>query len=520
MTRPLLEPGRTCATLVDPPRSGVLVDGHDFYRAVYDACLAAKRTILMTGWQFASGVELVRGDEAAGCGHPTELLAFLKELCEQRPELEVYLLAWDASAVFTFEREPLQKLRFWRKGHERIHYEMDNAHPVGASHHQKLIVVDRGIAFVGGMDVCTSRWDRREHAAASAERARSPWGSYAPYHDVQAFVGADTARACAAIDILRGWFCERWLGATGTPLVLPDVAPAAIAITPSFVVEAPRVGLTRTLPAQDEPPTELVKEIYELHLRAIAEAQRLIYIENQYFSSNELGDAFVRRMTSDGPPLEIAIVLPDKSAGWKERISIGAYQQRILARLTEVAARTGHRLGVYYQCAPADDGEVPVFVHAKVLAVDDRFLLVSSANTSNRSMTFDSELGLAWEAPAPTVSLRDARIELLREHCGMSDAEALRELTEITGLVDRLDALATARSHRLRMHRRNVDEKPGWLLSKLLPSESPMDPDHSMVEELLPEGGSLLDRLLRDPLMLISNRGRIAGRKLRRAIRR
>src|SRR5690606_21863890 len=130
------------------------------------------------------------------------------------------------------------------------------------------------------------------------------------------------------------------------------------------------------------------------------------------------------------------------------------------ARLGEVAARTGHHLGVYYTCAPGKDGDVPVFIHSKVLAVDDRFLLVSSANASNRSMGFDTELGLAWEAPAATPSLRAARIELLAEHCGLPADLVVSVLGPTAGLVGRLDGLARAATHRLRIHRRNEDEKP------------------------------------------------------------
>lgn len=406
----ILVPGLTCAERFPESKSGVLVDGRDFYKAFYEAACKAQRTILMTGWQFASKVELLRGDDAKDCEHPTRLVEFLRELCEQKPELEIYMLAWDASAIFTFEREPLQRLMFHVKGHDRIHYKMDNRHPTGASHHQKLIVVDDAVAFVGGMDVCNSRWDDRQHCADAELRCQGR-RKYAPYHDVQAYVTG------APVQRLRAWFCDRWKLATGDTLELPAVESAPIAIEPSFDVAAPAIGLTRTLPRMHDPVCAPVRELYELHMRAIANAERVIYIENQYLSSDEIADAFERRMIARcEPPLEIAIVLPEKSAGFKERISIGVYQQRILERLGKVAARTGHRFGVYYSCAPGKDGDVPVFVHAKVLAVDDRFLLVSSANTSNRSMGFDTELGIAWEAPEPTESLRSARVDLMAEH--------------------------------------------------------------------------------------------------------
>ena len=48
--------------------------------------------------------------------------------------------------------EPLQRLMFHVHGCDRIKYKMDNRHPRGASHHQKLIIVDNSIAFLGGAD--------------------------------------------------------------------------------------------------------------------------------------------------------------------------------------------------------------------------------------------------------------------------------------------------------------------------------------------------------------------------------
>lgn len=501
----ILIPGLTCASLHDAPRSGVLVDGRDFYLAVHEAACRAERSILMAGWQFSSKIPLVYGDDATGCEYPTTLVDFLRALCEERPELEIRILAWDASAVFTFEREPLQRFFFHVRGHERIHYKMDNAHPFGASQHQKLVIVDRSIAFVGGMDITSSRWDDRAHRAENPHRRRGG-RPYGPYHDVQAYVTGD------AVDVLRGWFAERWRRATGDEL--PAVVPPRreLEIRPSFEVDAPCIGLVRTLPRMKDhdPPLPPVTELYELHLRAIALAERSIYLETQYFSCDELCEALERRMAARGPatgqpPLEIAIVLPQKSAGFKERIAIGVYQQRILERLGEAAARTGHHLGVYYSAAPGPEGDVPVFIHSKVLAVDDRFLLVSSANAANRSMGFDTELGIAWEAPVPTPSLRNARIDLLAEQCGLpKEAGAL--LAEPAGLVARLDELARSKQHRLRIHERNVDEKPGPLLAKLIPEETPFDPDDpKSMEKMLPDPGLWLDKLIRDPVVIVGN---------------
>jgi phosphatidylserine/phosphatidylglycerophosphate/cardiolipin synthase-like enzyme len=510
MSKPLLIPGETCASIVANSRGGLLVDGRDFYRAFYEAACNAQRTIVMAGWQFSSGVELVRGDDATACDLPTTLIDFLAELCKRRPDLNIYMLPWDSSPVFTFEREPLQRLRFYLKGHPRIHWKMDNCHPPGASHHQKLIAIDRAIAFVGGMDLCNSRWDERSHEAVAANRC-SGGRTYTPYHDVQAYVTGD------AVDILRGWFCDRWKLAAGYTLELVECPKRSIEIKPTFEVHAPRLALARTLPKLNDHPHEEVRELYHLHARAIGSAKHVIYIENQYFSSDEIARALETRMRQDtAHPVEIVMLLPQKSAGFKERVSIGVYQAQLLEHLTAVAAETGHHFGVYYQVAHGSAEDIPVFIHAKVLAVDDRFLLVSSANTSNRSMGYDTELGLAWAAPEATPSLHNARMELLGEHLGVSRDEADALLGPSTqGLVKRLDEIATARSHQLRIHHRNRDEKPGPFLKKLIPDRPVFDPhsESHLKEGLLPEPGTLLDRLLREPLSLFGEKARRLGKR-------
>ena len=79
-------------------------------------------------------------------------------------------------------------------------FRLDDRHPLGASHHQKVIVVDDDVAFVSGFDLAPSRWDTSEHACRASvarERHRRPT---APFHDVGAMVeGPCAARAGGAV---------------------------------------------------------------------------------------------------------------------------------------------------------------------------------------------------------------------------------------------------------------------------------------------------------------------------------
>jgi hypothetical protein len=111
---------------------------------------------------------------------------------------------------------------------------------------------------------------------------------------------------------------------------------------------------------------------------------------------------------------------------------------------------------VYYPVARSEDGQdIPIYLHAKVMLIDDRFLTVGSANCTNRSMAVDTELNVAWEALADGGelgrSIRSARISLLREHCGAPGGRT-PEVESVAGLVRRLDALARSGRGALRPH--------------------------------------------------------------------
>jgi phospholipase D1/2 len=508
MTTSILAPGGACGVIVDSPRSGLLIDGHDYYRAVYDACRQAKKSILMLGWQFDSGVELLRGAEAEDADHPLGLLGFLSSLCEERPELRVYILTWRSSAVFALEREPFQSLTIRARSHENLRFELDGCHPLGASQHQKAVIVDRAIAMLGGMDLCNGRWDDRAHLADDPRRGRRPLRrqQYKPYHDTQAYVTGE------AVDTLRAWFVERWERGCNEKIVLEDAPRDPIAITPTLEITAPRVGLTRTMPEMEntDPPRPAITELRELHHCAIAAAERSIYIENQYFCSEEIRRALLDRMNRDDEPLEIVIVLPQRSGGLKEQIAVGVRQSEMLRELKAMAVRTGHHVGVYYVAAPGPDGDVPVFIHSKVMIVDDRLLLVSSCNTTNRSLGLDSELGVAWEAETEEPSIRQARIELLREHTGLDRFDAEERLAPQERLVARLDELARARTSRLRMHDMREDDQPGKAIAESLRENVALDPrDDDAYEDILPDPDQW-HRHVKDHMALVWRRLKIA----------
>lgn len=435
----ILADGRNCWKVPRARRASFLVDAAPYFAAFRQAVLRARRSVMIIGWDVDSRVRLVPGSDQPD-GAPAQLLPLLNHALERNDELRVYVLAWDFSVIYTFERELLPSYRFAWKGHPRLTFRLDDAHPMGASHHQKVVVIDDRVAFAGGVDLTSRRWDTSAHRVPDRDRVDAVGQPYPPMHDVQMIVDGDAARALG--DLARA----RWRAATGQVLA-PPAPPAedgpAAEDDPWPVELAPEmrdvpVGISRTVPALDRGPD--VQEVLALTLDAIAAARSWIYLESQYLTSAAVGQALARRLAEpDGP--EVVAVLPREECGWLERRSMGIMRARLLHKLQ--AADRHSRLRLYHPTVPGlTDGCLNV--HAKVLVVDDVLARVGSSNLSNRSMGIDTECDLVLDAGAePRLGRAIARFRarLLAEHLG-ADAEAVGQAVAASGsLIQAIDQL-------------------------------------------------------------------------------
>jgi phosphatidylserine/phosphatidylglycerophosphate/cardiolipin synthase-like enzyme len=447
----ILRPGRNCERVEPADSSGILVDARDYYLAFYEALLAARHTVLIAGWQFDSAVPLIRGEDAVGLQAPSELLPLLEHAIKARPELRIFVLAWDYSVLFAGEREWLQRVKFDWMTDERIRFVFDNEYPTGASHHQKLVAIDGSIAFTGGIDLCDARWDDSAHTIDNPLRFRLNGELQKSYHDVMAYC---TGPVVCSIERL---FCERWQRATGEALSLPPASRDKSAIFTLTALERAQpvhcseVAISLTFGEHPPSGTPKVEQIKALHEDAIARAEKLVYIETQYFTSRAVCTALIERMRSDHSKLEIVLVLPMGADTPKENFALGATQLAALCALRDAADEHGHALRILGSVAVREDGsEAPTFIHSKVLIIDNRLMTIGSANCTNRSMSFDSELNLVWECTddrSLSTSIARVRARLLSEHAGV-EHDAAFEQTE--GLVARIDALLGHSKLRLR----------------------------------------------------------------------
>lgn len=402
----MLIEGKNCWRRVHADRAAFLIDGAAYFDAFAHAALRARNSIIVIGWDFNSRTRLWAGDPPIDV--PAEMGDFLDFLVKRKRSLRIHVLDWDFPMMYAVNREFPPIFGLGWQPRRRIHLRFDCNFPIGGSQHQKIAVIDNAMAFVGGIDFATDRWDTPQHKADDARRTQGGV-VYPPVHDVM--IAVDGAAAVALGELAS----ERWRRATGEKLttIQNGLDPWPHDLLPDL--SNVMVGISRTEPAYGG--LDEVREVETLYVDMISSARKLVYIENQYFSSSRVGAAIEERLLREDSP-EIILVLRKCSDGWLEGPTMGMLRTQLLERLRR-ADRFG-RLHVFYPLVPGLENNC-INVHAKLCIVDDEVARVGSANLNNRSMGLDTECDVTVEADGAD-SVRRAiagfRNRLLAEHLG------------------------------------------------------------------------------------------------------
>jgi len=371
-----------------PARPGnqldVYIDGAAALAEVAAAIEAARSSIWLAGLYFSPDFRL-RADNAET----------LRELLARAAErVEVRLLAWGGAPLPLFhpDRKEVREMRERLVEGTRIVCALDDRERPMHCHHEKLVIVDGRIAFVGGIDLTTlggNRFDTPSHP---------PRGGVG-WHDAAARIEGPAVADVAA------HFALRWSETTGEEL------PAANSQQPAGGVE---LQVVRTVPnnVYDRLPRGDFR-ILDSYLRTLRSAERLIYLESQFLWSYELVSVLEEKLRN--PPVDdfrIVVVLPAHPNNGQEdtRGQLGV--------LVEADGGAGRFLA----CTLWQPGEPahPVYVHAKIGIVDDRWLTLGSANLNEHSFFNDTEVNVVTHDPGVA---RAVRLRLWSEHLGCDPSE-------------------------------------------------------------------------------------------------
>ena len=386
-----------------------LIDGEAFFGALHEALTNAESYVFIAGWCLTPYVPLRR--QTSEDLERTRLLDVLADVGHRVP---VRLLLWGgAPALIHPTRRTMRGVEAIINRREGdVLCRLDTTASPSHCHHQKAIVVDGRMAFVGGMDLTTfagDRWDRQDHPL----RAGVNW------HDAALRIEGE-----AVADVERN-FRQRWQAVTrGQPL------PSNRCIFDESCDT--HVQVIRTIPHGRyafAPKGEY--GIHHAYMHAIREAQDFIYIETQYLWSPEIMDALEEVIATRNPAtFRVVIILPARATSGKWD------NDQHVERLRRVDAGRGiFEAYSLYSSGPTTGDKAfsyrPIYVHAKIAIIDDEWMTVGSANLNNRGTVTDSEINLVVR---DRDIARTLRCELWSEHLGMSRGEV--ERSGATALVD------------------------------------------------------------------------------------
>jgi phosphatidylserine/phosphatidylglycerophosphate/cardiolipin synthase-like enzyme len=366
-----------------PPRGGnaieVLIDGEQALARIAEAIAGARSHVHIAGWCVTPEFALTHGEP------PTILRELLAETAARLP---VRVLLWAGAPLpfYPVSRRAVRQMRAVLCEGNDIACALDRHERPMHCHHEKLVIVDDEVAFVGGIDLTDFAGNRLDRAGHPARGALG-------WHDV-----ATVLHGPAVTDVARH-FALRWSEVTEERLPQPPEAGRAGDEELQIVRTVPE-RIYRALPRGEF-------SILESYLGALRSAQQLIYLENQFLWSAEV--VAVLRDKLRNPPHErfrLLLVLPAKP-------NSGADDTTGQLALLAAADGGAGRMLACTRYAVGGDAADRVYVHAKVGIVDDRWLTVGSANLNENSLFNDTEMNVVSHSPALA---RDTRLLLWSEH--------------------------------------------------------------------------------------------------------
>ena len=386
------EPGGWAHTASSAPRPGcgleLLADGAVALPRIAEAVRSARSHVHLAGWHFDPSFRL--GEDG-----PTvhELLA------DAATRVDVRVLAWAGAPmpVFHPDRREVRRAREELVRGTRVSMALDDRERPLHCHHEKLVVVDDEVAFVGGIDL-TGLAGNRLDSSRHLRRGEIGWHDSAVRLDGP--IVADVARH----------FLMRWRAVANGNAPEPGV--------PSAAGDGVETQFVRTVPEKlYEPCRDGEWSILESYLRALRAAERFVYLESQFLWSPEVTFVLaekLRRPPCDG--FRVITLLPARPNNGSDdsRGQVGL--------LIDADRQSGDDTTRFLACTlfqPGPGGK-PVYVHSKAAVVDDAWLTVGSANLNEHSLFNDTEANVVVR---DETLVREARLRLWEEHLERPRAE-------------------------------------------------------------------------------------------------
>ncbi|HET7148578.1 MAG TPA: phospholipase D family protein [Candidatus Nitrosopolaris sp.] len=423
-------------------RVTLAIDGQETFALMYERIFKAKTSILIANYELDPRLRFVRGDSQSSqfidnkspssiTSEPENIKAFhqnytaspLQDLIFEKTKqgVEVKIIVWQPKLVIRLlptahkrglsgrvgELEPLERLVQHSKIAKNLMVRVDSTAPTFTSgHHEKFIVIDNKIGFCGGLDLSHGKWDTSSHDFDNPLRDQNA----EPWHDVHAMVEGPV------VTDLIYHFMQRWTYST-----TKDIDQAKrIKIEPSFEnqnstgdTEVIALRTWKQLNNNDDGSS-----ILSWYAAMFRKAKYSIYIENQFAFQNEFITRLLVKRLQEEQNLKVIVVspmepnLPGFIFGFVSKESIN-HVNRNLERLRKAGDGRVNTYCLISQDNIANEKRKQIYVHAKVMIVDDKWITIGSANMDNDGYKNSTEVDLGITSP---VIAQQFRVKLWREH--------------------------------------------------------------------------------------------------------
>lgn len=455
------------------------IDGQENLRLMYEKMRQAKSSIYIANYDLDPDLSLVRGDlrsfhifdlVASPCRSESLITSnnsdndngpnnnnrdndkyhSLQDLLieKARQNVDIKILVWEPRLIIRKlpgikkrglegREKKIEVIKQLAKDYDlehRISIRLDSKAPTSTSgFHEKITIIDNQIGFCGGQDFSKDKWDTSDHDFDNTLRDKGG----EPWHDVHAMV-----KGPILWDLIYH-FNQRWVysiwkdiqqvkkivNASSMGAYLSSSYPyshiTALSSTNNGDAEITALRTWKRMDEKNDTNTEGGNSIRSWYDSMFKRAKHSIYIEDQFlFQDKAITQVLVNRLREE-EGLKIITVGPMEpnlpgfifSVIAKESINDINYNLTSLRKAGKNRVRTYSLIAQHHEFK---EKRKQIYVHSKLMIVDDKWITIGSANTDRDGFNDSTEFDLSV---ASTTLAQEVRVKLWREHLKI-DAES------------------------------------------------------------------------------------------------
>lgn len=399
------------------------VDGQETFKLMYEKIHLAKTSVHIANYDLDPALKFVRNSDVLDhhdSNHRHEAYPLQDLLVEKAKEgVEVKIIVWEPRLVLRIlpgadergidgradEVNVINEIAERYGISKKLMLRIDSSAPtLTSAHHEKIVIIDNKIAFCGGLDLSNGKWDTSSHEYDNPLRDANS----EPWHDVHAMVTGPV------VWDLVYHFHQRWYYSESKNVK----KVRRLRIRSNYPLRGNHGGVRATaLRTWNE--LDRNGGIQAWYAAMFRKASKSIYIENQFPFQDSFATTLLEKRLKEERQLKVIIVcpmepnLPGFIGSMIAKMSVNDVNDNLA---TLCRAGDGERVRTYSlvsQHPTIATKRRQIYVHSKIMIVDDKWITVGSANIDKNGFRDSSEFNLGITSPRQALELRT---RLWQEH--------------------------------------------------------------------------------------------------------